>query len=136
MVPVPRKHDVIVMKFLPAVVLPRTSVLIAVPVPDVFLTDIGTAAAFCPVRDESCCDVKWRLGGGGAQDCSRFPVKHHLADKAFQRRLHRPHVGLMPAGPAPRTGSVSVTCSHQQEREKVKNMFIRISVLLFAIKYY
>lgn len=46
LIPVPRKHDAIFMKLLPAVVLPRASVLVAVPVSDVFSTVVGAAGAF------------------------------------------------------------------------------------------
>lgn len=55
-IPVPRKHDVVVMKLLPAVVLPRASVLVAVPVSDVVSTVVGAAGAFWPVEEESGCD--------------------------------------------------------------------------------
>lgn len=54
LIPVPRKHDVIVMKLLPAVVLPRASVLVAVPASDVFSTVVGAAGAFWPVEESGC----------------------------------------------------------------------------------
>lgn len=68
------------MKLLPAVVLPRASVLVALPVPDVFSTVVGAAFAFWPVGEESDCDSAVMSsegggGGGGVQNLNLMQLK-------------------------------------------------------------